>query len=178
MGKQFDSINEKHREMIGKQKIFFVATAPKSGKINLSPKGCDSFRILDENRVIWLNLTGSGNETAAHLLEDERMTIMFCSFDETPLILRLYGTAKAIHPRDPQWDELLSHFPEFPGPRQIFDMNVEMVQTSCGFAVPIYDFVEEREKLNDWAQKKGPEGIEEYWHTDNAASLDGKPTGI
>lgn len=178
MGKQFNSINEKHREMIAKQKIFFVATAPKSGKINLSPKGSDSFRVLGDNRVTWLNLTGSGNETAAHLLEDDRMTIMFCSFDQEPQILRLYGRAKAIHPRDPEWNELLSHFPEFPGPRQVIDMQVEMVQTSCGFAVPVYEFVKEREKLHDWAKARGPEGVKKYWQSDNSTSLDGKPTGI
>ena len=122
MGKFYTSINKRVQTFIEAQKIFFVATAPKTGRINLSPKGMDSFRILNENRVLWLNVTGSGNETAAHILEDDRITIMFCAFEGNPNILRLYGTAKAIHPKDASWKNVVSLFPKIPGTRQIFDI--------------------------------------------------------
>lgn len=178
MGKKYPEINEKHQEFIKQQKMYFVATVPTSGRINLSPKGIDSLRILDGNRVIWLNLTGSGNETAAHLLEDDRMTIMFCAFEGDPKILRLYGHARSIHPRDDEWQELLALFPETNGARQLIDMQVDLVHTSCGFGVPLYDFVGQRENLTNWIEKKGPDGIADYWQERNSESLDGKPTGI
>ena len=178
MGKQFQEIEEKHQSFIEAQKMFFVATAAPDGYVNLSPKGLDSLRILDKNRVIWLNLTGSGNETAAHLMENARMTIMFCAFEGKPMILRLYGTAKTYHPRDAEWDDLIKQFPPNQGARQIFDLQVEMVQTSCGFAVPLYDYQEQRQILVDWADKKGQEGIQEYWEERNQKSLNDKPTSI
>lgn len=156
------------------KKIFFVGTAGEDTRVNVSPKGMDSFRVLDANRVLWLNVTGSGNETAAHIQETNRMTIMFCAFDGNPLILRLYGTAKEIKPTDPNWNELFSSFPPTPGARQIFDMAVDLVHTSCGMAVPNFDYKEDRELLNNWAEKKGPEGIEKYWEEKNSVSLDGK----
>jgi len=178
MGKKYPEINEKHQTFIKQQMMYFVATAPNGGRINLSPKGIDSLQVMNENRVVWLNLTGSGNETAAHLLEDDRMTVMFCAFEGDPKILRLYGHARAIHQRDSEWEELLALFPETNGARQLIDMQVGLVHTSCGFGVPLYDFAGQREELTRWIEKKGPEGIADYWQDRNAESLDGKPTGI
>lgn len=178
MGKQFEALSEKHIQFIERQKMFFVATAADQGKINLSPKGADGFRVLDSNRVIWLNLTGSGNETAAHLLDNPRMTIMFCAFEGSPQILRLYGQAEVVHTRDDAWSSLYNHFEPQAGARQIFDMKVDMVQTSCGMSVPLFDYVAQRDELNKWAENKGEEGIRQYWHDRNQISLDGKPTGI
>ncbi|MFT4684170.1 MAG: hypothetical protein ACI863_000770 [Flavobacteriales bacterium] len=178
MAGQYDSIPEKLQEFIKAQKIFFVATATNDSRVNLSPKGMDSFRILDKNRVVWLNLTGSGNETAAHLLEHNRITVMFCAFEGNPMILRVFGTAKAYHPRDKEYSELIDMFPKQTGTRQLIDINIEMVQTSCGMAVPYLDFKEERGQLESWADDKGEDGILEYWKDKNIASLDGKPTGI
>jgi len=122
MAKKYNKIEKSIHEFILQQKMFFVGTAAPNGHVNVSPKGLDSLRVLNENRVVWLNLTGSGNETAAHLLENDRMTIMFCAVEGKPLILRLYGHALAVHPRDDEWDELSSLFPEHLGARQIFDM--------------------------------------------------------
>ena len=178
MAKQYSEIPEKIRLFIQEQKIFFVATAAVDGRINLSPKGMDSLRVVDGNRVVWLNMTGSGNETAAHLLENSRMTLMFMAFTGDPLILRLYGTATAIHKKDPEWSELYSLFPENPGARQLFDLNVDLVQTSCGMAVPLYEYVDDRRQLIDWAEKKGEAGVSEYWVEKNQHSIDGKPTHI
>ena len=151
----YSEIKNKEQQFIKSQKIFFVATAPKKGRINLSPKGMDTFRVLDKDHVLWLNLTGSGNETAAHLFDDNRITIMFCAFEGTPNILRLYGTAIAIHPKDTKWKDSISLFPEIPGARQIFDVQIESVQTSCGMAVPFYNFVDHRNQLVDSAKEKG-----------------------
>lgn len=178
MGKQYNHIPERQQKFIKEQKLFFVATATADSRINLSPKGMDSLRILDNKRVVWLNLTGSGNETAAHLLENDRITVMFCAFEGAPLILRLYGTAKIYHPRDEGYRDLIGLFPKILGARQIIDIEVEMVQTSCGMAVPYYDFKEDRNQLEQWAEDKGQEKIEEYWVERNTKSLDGKPTGI
>jgi hypothetical protein len=174
----FESITDRLREFIEQQHIFFVGTAARDGRVNVSPKGMDSFRILDPNRVIWLNLTGSGNESAAHLLDTNRMTVMFCSFDRKPLILRLYGTATEVQPDQPEWADLATHFPDLPGARQIFDVAVESVQTSCGYAVPHMTFDEERDLLTNWASKKGPDGIAAYHQEKNVVSIDGLPTGI
>ncbi len=172
------SINDSLKGFIEKLHLFFVATAAKDGRVNLSPKGMDTLRVLDKNRVVWLNLTGSGNETAAHLLDSNRMTLMFCSFDEMPLILRLYGKAKTVHLNDPDWEALISLFPPMLGARQLFDMEVETVQTSCGFGVPFYEFTGSRDKLKEWAKNKGEEGIRNYWQEKNRVSIDGKETGI
>ena len=174
----YKKLEPKHIEFIQKQKMFFVATADSESTINLSPKGLDTFRVVDGGTVAWLNLTGSGNETAAHVLADGRMTVMMCSFDKNPLILRLYGKAYFIIPQDPEWAEHLNKFGEWPGARQIFIMDIDRIQTSCGFAVPLYDFVGERETLNKWAIKKGEEGISDYWKEKNTKSIDGKPTGL
>ena len=120
MGKQYSEISEKHIEFIQEQKIFFVGTASENGRVNVSPKGMDTLRVIDPNTVAWLNLTGSGNETAAHLLKNDRMTLMFCAFEGNPLILRLYGHAKIFHPRDVEYKNLIDLFPETPGSRQIY----------------------------------------------------------
>jgi len=178
MAKFYDKLTSRLQKFIKNQKIFFVATAPKNGRINLSPKGMDSLRVVGENRILWLNVTGSGNETAAHLLENDRITIMMCSFEGAPNILRIYGKGKAIHPNDQEWDTVIHLFPETPGTRQIFDIKVESAQTSCGMSIPFFDYKGEREQLNDWAKEKGEEGIEQYWEDRNLTSIDGKPTGL
>lgn len=178
MGKQTDHINSEIKDFIKNQKLFFVGTAADEGRVNISPKGIDSFRVLGDNKVVWLNLTGSGNETAAHLLKNNRMTILFCAFEGKPLILRLYGNAKIYHPRDQKFDTYLNLFPKNPGARQIIEMDVDLVQTSCGYAVPFMDFKEERTILNTWAEKKGSEKIKQYWSEKNTLSIDGFETKI
>ncbi|MCA9406309.1 MAG: pyridoxamine 5'-phosphate oxidase family protein [Candidatus Omnitrophica bacterium] len=178
MGQQYSEISEKLKQFIEEQKIFFVGTAAADGRVNVSPKGMDSLRVLGTNRVVWLNVTGSGNETSAHVQENSRMTIMFAAFDGKPMILRLYGTAKVVHPRDTEWKELISLFPVLPGARQIFDLTVDLVQTSCGMAVPFFKYVEGREQLNDWAAKQGENGLQKYWKEKNQVSIDGKSTFI
>lgn len=178
MGQRYEALTDKQLDFIAQQKIFFVGTATADSRVNISPKGMDSFRVLGPNRVAWLNLTGSGNETAAHVQLAPRMTVMFCAFEGDPLILRLYGTARAIHHGDAEWDALYAQFSPQLGARQIFDVAVDLVQTSCGFGVPYFDYAGEREMLNDWAQKKGESGIRQYWQDKNQLSLDGIPTQI
>lgn len=178
MGAKNTEISEKILQFIEAQKLFFVATAAADGRVNLSPKGMDSLRVMGRNRVIWLNVTGSGNETAAHVQENPRMTLMFTAFEGDPLILRLYGQAKVIHIKDPEWQELYDWFDPLLGARQIFELSIDLVQESCGMAVPFYDYVAEREQLNDWAVDKGSDGIRQYWQDKNQLSLDGKPTNI
>ena len=178
MGDRYSALTDQHIEFIGNQHIFFVATAGAEGRVNLSPKGMDSFRVIDHSRVAWLNLTGSGNETAAHVLENGRMTVMFCSFDKQPLILRLYGQATTLHQRDEGWAEASALFPDYVSARQIFFLDLELVQGSCGYAVPYYELKGERPTLANWADKKGREGVEEYWKDNNTVSLDNKNTGI
>lgn len=178
MAKRYTEISGKLKEFIENQKIFFVATATADGRINLSPKGMDSLRVLDQNRVAWLNLTGSGNETAAHVQENPRMTILFNAFEGEPMILRLYGNARVIHRNDAEWSQLFPLFSPLPGARQIFDVAVDLVQTSCGMAVPFFNYTGEREQLIELTVKKGEAGIQEYWREKNQISLDGKPTHI
>ncbi|GAB1856002.1 pyridoxamine 5'-phosphate oxidase family protein [Flavobacteriaceae bacterium MHTCC 0001] len=179
MAKFFEEITQELQDFIEAQHIFFVATAASDGRINLSPKGLtNTFKVIDKNKVLWLNLTGSGNETAAHLLKNNRMTIMFCAFESKPLILRLYGTAKVYHERDEAFQNNKYLFPEIPGTRQIVDMAIESVQTSCGYAVPFMDFKEERQQLNNWAAKQGKERIKNYWKEKNTKSIDGLETRI
>lgn len=179
MAQQFEALNEDHIAFIERQLVFFVGTGAADTTINVSPKGMDSLRVLSPNSLVWLNLTGSGNETAAHVLKSNRMTIMFCSFDKQPLILRLYGTAKMIYPRDSQpfghYSDLFNHQP---GTRQFFEMDIDRVQTSCGFAVPIYELKAERNTLAKWAANKGEDGIADYWQEKNQHSIDGAPTQI
>jgi hypothetical protein len=178
MAQQYAEMSEQQIAFIGKQKLYFVGTATSESRVNISPKGMDTLRILGKRRVVWLNVTGSGNETAAHVQENPRMTLMFAAFEGDPMILRLYGQAKAVHRNDPEWKELFALFDPLPGSRQIFDLAVELVQTSCGMAVPFFEYVEERDQLNEWAVKKGEEGIREYWLNKNQRSLDGLPSNI
>lgn len=163
---------------IRNQPIFFVATAAEGSRVNLSPKGLDCLRILDERAVAYLDMTGSGNETAAHILHDGRLTMMFCSFGKEPLILRLYGRGEVVRPGESKWDELIGQFQQMPGQRQIIVLHIESVQTSCGFAVPKMELVEPRSTLTDWAAKKGETGLVEYRLKKNATSIDGLTTGI
>lgn len=178
MGKQFDQLPEPLRVFIAAQKVFFVGTATTDSRVNISPKGMDSLRILSNTRVIWLNLTGSGNETSAHVQQDPRMTLMFCAFTGAPLILRVYGTARVIHQNDAEWQALYSHFEPLPGARQIFDLAVDLVQTSCGMGVPYLSYSGERNMLDEWAVKKGDAGLRQYWEDKNQLSIDNIPSNI
>lgn len=174
----YDSLDEKLIKFIQQQKIFFVATAAAEGRVNLSPKGYDALKVLGPNRIVWLNLSGSGNETAAHILAVNRMTLMFCSFSGPPNIMRVYGSAKAIHPRDSEWSELISNFDELVGARQLFDVKVESVQTSCGFGVPLFEYEGDRDTLLKHAEKKGDVRRKSDWALKNNRSIDGLDTGI
>jgi hypothetical protein len=178
MAKFYPKLDDKLCEFIHQQKMFFTATAPTEGRINLSPKGIDTFRCLDYQRVAYLDLTGSGNETAAHLYQNGRMTVMFCSFTDRPLILRLYGTGVVVRPGTEQWESLLTQFPDLPGKRQLIILQIESVQTSCGYGVPIYALQAERTTLTDWANKKGVEGVNDYQLQKNQTSIDGLATHL
>ena len=178
MAKLYQALNDKVRAFITEQKVFFVATAPTRGRINLSPKGLDTLRCLDDRTVAYLDLTGSGNETAAHLLEDGRMTMMFCSFSGSPLIVRLHGRGRVVHQRDEEWPTLYALFEEWPGVRQIMVMDIDSVQTSCGQGVPVYEFKHERDMLPRDAEARGPDGIEAYQRAHNLVSIDGLPTNL
>ena len=178
MGKQLDALTEPLQAFIAAQKVFFVGTATADSRVNVSPKGMDTLRVLSNNRVVWLNLTGSGNETSAHVQQDPRMTLMFCAFEGAPLILRLYGKARVIHQNDQEWSVLYSHFTPLPGARQIFELAIELVQTSCGFGVPYLTYKQERPLLADWATKKGDDGVRNYWQEKNQVSIDNIPTHI
>ncbi|CAM3472949.1 pyridoxamine 5'-phosphate oxidase family protein [Parendozoicomonas haliclonae] len=178
MGKLHTEITDEQQAFIERQQIFFVGTAATEGSVNISPKGIDSFRVINPNRVAWLNLTGSGNETSAHVQLNPRMTIMFCAFEGQPLILRLYGQARVLHQQDKDWQKYFDLFPDHPGTRQIFVVDIERTQNSCGKAVPLYDYVAQREGLLSFAERRGQQGIEEYWEQTNQTSLDGFPTNI
>jgi len=178
MAKQFDQISDSHREFIQSQHIFFAGSAAPQGRVNISPKGMDCLRVLGKNRILWLNYTGSGNETAGHLKLANRMTLMWCSFETRPMIMRAYGSARTVHPRDEDWAELAGHFATPQGARQIYDMTVDMVQTSCGYAVPFFDYAGERDTLQKWTDDRGADGIPAYWEEKNQETIDGLPTGI
>ncbi|MEO0829213.1 MAG: pyridoxamine 5'-phosphate oxidase family protein [Pseudomonadota bacterium] len=174
------ALNATLRQFIEAQPMFFVATAAATGRVNVSPKGADSLRIVDDQRIIWLNLSGSGNETAGHLRALNRMTLMFCALDGDAMILRVYGTAKVLHPRDDGWEEAVGRFPEMAGSRQIFDMSVDCVQTSCGTGVPIMTLQADRasSELVPYYEQLGPDGVEAYWRKKNVETIDGFPTGL
>lgn len=178
MAKLYPELTDSLQQFISHQQLFFTATAANQGHVNLSPKGIDSFRCIDRKTVAYLDLTGSGNETAAHLNENGRLTIMFCSFSEQPLILRLYGQGKAIQPRHPDWETVYPLFQPTPGTRQIIVLAIEMAQTSCGAGVPIYDFRQQRDTIITWAEKKGEAGLYQYWCDKNLTSIDGLPTKL
>lgn len=178
MGQKFDALSDRLIEFIRQQHLFFVGTATVDSRVNISPKGMDSLRVMNANRILWLNVTGSGNETATHVEQTPRMTLMFAAFSGKPMILRVYGKAKAVHRNDAEWQTLYPLFDPLPGARQIFILDIDLVQTSCGMAVPLYDYVGDREQLNNWAEKKGQAGIEEYWREKNVLSIDGQESGI
>ncbi len=179
MGKVLPQITEGLRGFIERQHVFFVASAPLAGgHVNLSPKGMDSFRVLGPTTVAYLDNVGSGNETAAHVLENGRITFMFCAFEGSPLILRLYGQGRAVRPGDAGWDALTPLFPTRAGIRQIIVAELTRVQTSCGEAVPFYSYTGERDQLVEWAAAKGPAGLEAYQRDKNVRSIDGLPTPI
>ena len=178
MAKTHPEISGQMAAWIARQPLFFNATAPLSpnGHVNVSPRGLDTFRVLGPKRVAYLDLTGSGNETAAHINENGRITIMFCAFEGPPQILRLYGRGTVRLPGDGEWDRLRAHFGgDFVGVRQIVDIEVARVQTSCGFGVPLMEYKGQREKLREWAQKKGPDGLHRYREEKNSISIDGLP---
>lgn len=178
MARFYEKLTPELREFIAQQHLFFVASAAREGRINLSPKGMNTFRILSDDRVGYLDLTGSGNETAGHILHDGRLTIMFCSFDEKPLILRLYGRGEVVGQSGGAWSGLIGNFDEMPGQRQIILLQIESLQTSCGFGVPMYQLVEDRSTLVQSCEKKGPEGVRKYWADKNSRTIDGLETGI
>lgn len=181
MAKQFPGLTPELKDFIGRQHMFFTASACAEGRINLSPKGLDGFRVTGDNEVVFLNLTGSGNETAAHLLADGRLTIMFCAFEGPPMILRLYGHARSLPRGSADYAHYLASAfggEEPPGARQIVLMDVDLVQTSCGYGVPLYDYKAERPSLVRWAEQKGEDGIADYWREKNLVSMDGLPTGM
>ncbi|MEH1924451.1 MAG: pyridoxamine 5'-phosphate oxidase family protein [Nostoc sp.] len=180
MSKLFDCITKELQDFIAAQHLFFVGSAPLSptGHVNLSPKGFNCFRILSPNRVGYLDLTGSGNETSAHLQENGRITFMFCAFQEPPCILRLYGQGTTILPSSPDWDSLYSLFLPIPGTRQIIVADIEKIQTSCGFGIPLYEYQGQRQTLVNWASKKGEEGVREYQQQKNLVSIDGLATPL
>lgn len=178
MAEQFDALKTEHSDFIAQQPVFFVGTAASDGRVNVSPKGMDSLRVLGPNRIAWLNLTGSGNETAGHVARENRMTLMWCSFSKSPLILRCYGTARTSLFEDAEWDELYANFAATAGARQIFDMTIDLVQTSCGWAVPQMEMVSERKILRQFAEARGVDGARGEWETANRETIDGFPAPI
>jgi hypothetical protein len=181
MAKQFDRIGAQHADFIARQHIFFTASATADSRINLSPKGLDALRVLDEHSVCWLDLTGSGAETAAHMRHDGRLTVMVCAFQGPPLILRLYGRGTILPRGEEAYGQILASAfegKELVGARQIVRLDVDLVQTSCGFGVPRYDYQGERDSLIRWAEAKGEDGLADYRAEKNAVSLDGLPTGV
>ena len=178
MGTQFDGLNDSLTRFIQAQHIFFVGTAADTGRVNISPKGMDSLKVMGPNRIVWRNLTGSGNETAGHLARINRMTLMWCGFEAKPMILRTFGQARTLHPRDAEFTELNALFPPSVGARQIYDLHIDLVQSSCGYAVPFMDYKGERDVLLNWAETKGRDGIDTYWATRNTQTIDGLPTHI
>ncbi|MCX8073568.1 MAG: pyridoxamine 5'-phosphate oxidase family protein [Candidatus Binatia bacterium] len=172
-----DRIEPAVREFIERQHVFFVATAPlaRNGHVNLSPKGLDSLRVLDDRTVAYLDLTGSGVETIAHLKENGRITLMFCAFEGEPKIVRVYGRGEVLEPGDPGFAALRSCFPPLPGVRAMIRVRVQRVAQSCGYGVPVYQFVGEREQLVKWAERKGEAGLRDYQLRHNLRSIDGLP---
>lgn len=175
-----NQLTDRFITFIEDQHMFFVATAGPDGRVNLSPKGLDTLRVLSPTRIVWLSLSGSGNETAAHLLEANRITMMFCALEGKALILRVYGRAATYHPRDAEWADLSGLFPKLAGARQIYDVSVEALQTSCGTGIPFYEYRGPRgeTELEPFYDKMGEEGVQAYWARKNQLSIDGKTTGI
>jgi hypothetical protein len=180
MGIVTQKLNRSFRAFIEKQKLFFVATAAREGRVNLSPKGLDSLKVIDDKQIVWLSVSGSGNETSAHILKNPRMTLMFCAFEGEPLILRVYGSAKVFYPRHDEWQEYAKLFPDYAGARSIYHLDIEHVTTSCGTGVPEMALVSTRAErdLVPWYDELGPAKVEEFWRKKNTRSIDGFPTGI
>jgi hypothetical protein len=177
MGKTYPGIDARNAAFIRQQQIFFVATAPSSldGHVNLSPKGLKSFAILNENTVAYLDLVGSGIETAAHLRENGRIALLFCAFEGPPRLLRLHGRGEVVEPGDEAWDLLRESFPPYDAARCIIRVAVARVSDSCGYGVPLYQYQGDRTQLLDWAERKRPEGIAAYKAENNRSSIDGLP---
>jgi hypothetical protein len=177
MGKVFEGLDDSLKEFIAAQQMFFVATAPLSadGHINVSPKGLDTFRVLGPTEVAYLDLTGSGVETVAHLRENGRITLLFCAFSGPPRILRLYGRGRAIEPAEREWGRLVGLFPEQPGARSVVVVELERVADSCGYGVPLFEYAGQRTQLPAWARQKGQEGVARYKEQENRESIDGLP---
>ncbi len=176
MGKQYEAIDARWRDWIAGQHMFFVSTAPShGGHVNGSPKGLDSFRVLGDREVAYLDLIGSGAETIAHIRENGRVTLMFCALEGPPMILRLYGRGEICEPGQPEWDGLAAHFPSYPNARSIIHVAVDRIQDSCGYGIPLMDYRGERSQLEAWAERKGAEGLREYQLENNLESLDGLP---
>lgn len=179
MAKFFPHLSPAHIDFILAQKMFFVGTAPHEGRVNVSPKGLQTFRVLSAERVGYLDCTGSGNETAAHVAENGRVTLMFCAFEGSPLILRVYGRGRSIRPGHAEWGQWREHFgPPLAGERQLLVVDIESVQTSCGFGVPLFAYQGQRPTLPDLWHKRGPAAVSAYWAEKNTRSIDGLPTGI
>jgi predicted pyridoxine 5'-phosphate oxidase superfamily flavin-nucleotide-binding protein len=181
MATRYAQIEPSFADFIARQRIFFAASAPANGRVNLSPKDAASLRVLGPDRVAWLDQTGSGNETAAHLRENGRLTLMFCAFEGPPMIYRLYGRGRVLLRGGAEYAALLADAfagEEPPGARQIVVLEVEMAQKSCGYGVPLFDYQGERPSLIRWAEAKGDEGLDAYRQENNAVSLDGLPTGM
>jgi hypothetical protein len=177
MGKLYDAIDDRLRAFIGAQRLFFVASAPSGdgGHVNCSPKGLDTFRVLGPRSVAYLDFAGSGVETIAHLRENGRIVLMFCAFEGPPKIVRLHGQGRAVEPGDAEFAALRAHFPAAPGVRAVVRVEVTRISDSCGFGVPLYAHVGERDELAFWAERKGEAAIEDYKREKNAASIDGIP---
>lgn len=177
MAKPYDKLEQKHRDFIADQKMFFVATAPRSddGHVNVSPKGYDSLRIIDDKTVEWIDLGGSGIETQAHLQENGRITLMFCAFDGAANILRIYGKGVAIDFDDPEFDGALKNFPAFDRARAIIRISIDRVSDSCGWGVPFYDFRGERDQLSRSVVHKEETEWRAKRYASNAQSIDGLP---
>ena len=179
MAKMLPALTDALIDFIRKQHLFVTATAATTGRVNVSPKGMDTFRVLDAGRVGYLDLTGSGNETAAHLVDNGRITFLFCAFTASPLILRLYGKGRVVRPSDDEWDLRRPSFgPALPGERQLILADLESAQTSWGFGIPLYAYETDRTQLLDWAVKKGEDELQRYRSEKNARSIDGLPTGL
>lgn len=178
MAKQFDRILPEHATFIAHQHIFFTASAAPEGHVNVSPKGLDTLRLFDDHTAAYIDLTGSGNETAAHLRLSPRLTLMFCAFEGPPLILRLYGKGRALRLGTTEFEQRAQAFTLLPGTRQIIELHVDLVQTSCGFGVPCFDHREERSALTRQAESWGEAGLLDYWTRKNLHSIDGYPTNL
>jgi predicted pyridoxine 5'-phosphate oxidase superfamily flavin-nucleotide-binding protein len=177
MGEVFDHITPRYRDFIAAQHVFFVASAPSGadGRVNLSPKGLDTLRVLDERTVAYLDFVGSGVETIAHLRENGRLVVMFCAFQGPPQIVRLHGRGEAIEPRDARFAALAAKFPPCESARAIVVVRVERASDSCGYGVPLYAYEGERTQLPAWAARKGADALAQYQRDKNAASIDGLP---